>query len=238
MKTILQKAFYSLVFVVAAQQSFAQTFLPAIERFSGKKESFLVTAKGDTTKFILDDLDRKKGLIVNVAGKDMSGKKFEYKADQVKFMALAPADFAKLAAFSEGTGSVLRASKTDFKQINRDLIFFYQEYLEDKKRTVLVQLVNPGFDNAIRVYSDPFAKQTSGIAVGGIQMTGGMDKSYYVNYNGKTYRLYKKNYTKKFAEFFGNCPELKAKYKNGAWRDFASHLFYYDQSCNNSLTKK
>jgi hypothetical protein len=238
MKTLLQKAFYSLLFVITVQQSNAQTFLPAIERFSGKKEGFLVTTKGDTTKFLLDDLDRKKGLIVNVAGNDVHGKKFEYKADQIRFLALAPADYAKFAAFSEGTGSVLRASKTDFKQINRDLIFFYQEYLEDKKRTVLVQLVNPGFDNNIRVYSDPFAKQTSGVTVGGVQMTGGMDKSYYVNYNGKTYRLYKKDYDKKFKEFFGNCPEMKAKYKNGAWRDFAEHLFLFDQSCNNSLSKK
>jgi hypothetical protein len=220
------------------QQGFAQTFLPAIERFSGKKEGFLVTAKGDTTKFILDDLDRKKGLIVNVSGKDMNGKKFEYKADQIKFLALAPADFGKYAAFSEGTGSVLRASKTDFKQINRDLIFFYQEYLEDKKRTVLVQQVNPGFDNNIKVYSDPFAKQTTGVAVAGMQMTGGMDKSYYVNYKGKTIRLYKKDYDKKFKEYFGSCPELNAKYKNGAWRDFAEHLFFYDQSCNGALSKK
>jgi hypothetical protein len=238
MKTIFHKAFYSLLFVISVQQSFAQQFLPAIERFSGKKEGFLVTAKGDTTKFLLDDLDRKKGLIVNVAGKDMNGKKFEYKADQIKFLALAPADYAKFAAFSEGTGSVLRASKTDFKQINRDLIFFYQEYLEDKKRTVLVQQVNPGFDNAIKVYSDPFAKQTSGVAVAGVQMTGGMDKSYYVNYNGKTYRLYKKDYDKKFKEFFGNCSDLKAKYKNGAWRDFAEHLYFFDQSCNANLTRK
>lgn len=238
MKTILKKAFYSLLFTITIQQSFAQTFLPAIERFSSKKEGYLVTANGDTTKFLLDDLDRKKGLIVHVSGKDMNGKKFEYKAEQVKFLALAPADYAKLSAFSEGSGSVLRASKTDFKSINRDLVFFYQEYLEDKKRTVLVQLLNPGFDNTIRVYNDPFAMETAGVAVAGMQMSGGMDKSYYVNYNGKTIKLFKKDYDKKFQAFFGNCPELKAKYKNEAWRDFAEHLFFYEQSCNSNFSQK
>src|SRR4028118_966419 len=135
MKTLLQKAFFSALFLTSVEQCFAQTFLPAIERFSSKKEAFLVTAKGDTTKFFLDDLDRKKGLIVNVAGKTMDGKKFEHKAEDIQFLALAPADFAKYAAINEGMSSVTRAGKTDFKQINRDLIFFYQEYLTDKKRT-------------------------------------------------------------------------------------------------------
>ncbi len=238
MKTILQKAFYSLVFLGIVHQGIAQNFIPAIERFSSKKEGFLVSAKGDTTKFFLDDLDRKKGLIVNVAGKTMDGKKFEYKAEEIKFLALAPADFAKFAAFSEGTTSVVRAGKTDFKQLNRDLVFFYQEYLTDKKRTVLVQLVNPGFDSHIRVYDDPFATQTAGVGVAGMQMTGGLDKSYYVNYNGKTFRLYKSDYNKAFKEFFGTCPEVKSQYKNAAWRDFAEHLFFYEQNCNNKLSKK
>ena len=238
MKTILTKAFFSLFFAFTLQQSFAQTFLPAIDRFSSKKEGYLVTAKGDTTKFLLDDLDRKKGLIVNVTGKDMNGKKFEYKAEDIQFLALAPADFSKLSAYSEGSGSILRASKTDFKSINRDLVFFYQEYLEDKKRTVLVQLLNPGFDNTLRVYNDPYAMETSGVAVAGVQMTGGMDKSYYVNYKGKTFRMYKKDYDKKFKEFFGDCPELKAKYKNEAWRDFAEHVFFYEQSCASALSTK
>jgi hypothetical protein len=238
MKALLQKAFFSALFLTSVQQSFSQSFLPAIERFSSKKEGFLVTAKGDTTKFFLDDLDRKKGLIVNVAGKTTDGKKFEHKAEDIQFLALAPADFAKYAAFNEGMTSVARAGKTDFKQINRDLVFFYQEYLVDKKRTVLVQLVNPGFDSQIRVYDDPFAAQTAGVGVAGVQMTGGLDKSYYVNHNGKTFRLMKSDYDKKFKEFFGSCPDVKANYKNAAWRDFAEHLYLLEQKCTSAQQSK
>ena len=228
---MIRKCFQLGLVLFTANLAYSQEFLPAIERFSSKKESFLVTTKGDTTKFFLDDLDRKKGLIVNVAGKTVDGKKFEHNAEDVTFLALAPSDYAKFAAFSEGTSSVLRASKTDFKQINRDLIFFYREYLDDKKRTVLVQQVNPGFDSRMRVYDDPYAAQTAGIGVAGMQMTGGQDKSYYVNYNGKTFRMYKRDYDRLFTEFFGKCPDVMTGFKNRAWRDFAEHLFIYEQNC-------
>jgi hypothetical protein len=231
MKKMIRRCFQLGLVLLSTSQAFSQEFLPAIERFSSKKESFLVTSKGDTTKFFLDDLDRKKGLIVNVAGRTTDGKKFEHKAEDVTFMALAPSDYAKFAAFSEGSSSVLRASKTDFKQINRDLIFFYQEYLDDKQRTVLVQQINPGFDSKLRVYDDPFAAQTAGIGVGGMQMTGGQDKSYYVNYNGKTFRMYKRDYDRLFTEFFGKCPDVMTGFKNHAWRNFAQHLFIYEQNC-------
>lgn len=231
MKKMIRRCFRLGLVLLTTGTAFSQEFLPAIERFSSKKESFLVTAKGDTTRFFLDDLDRKKGLIVHVAGRTADGKQFEHQAEDVAFMALAPSDYAKFAAFSEGTSSVLRAGKTDFKQINRDLIFFYQEYLDDKQRTVLVQQINPGFDSRLRVYDDPFAAQTAGIGVGGMQMTGGQDKSYYVNYKGKTFRMFKRDYDRLFNEFFGNCPGLKARYRNAAWRDFAEHLFFYEQSC-------
>jgi hypothetical protein len=233
MKKIFRTCLSAAVLLLSANQMFAQDFLPAIERFSSKKESFLVTAKGDTTKFFLDDLDRKKGLIVNVAGKTTDGKKFEHKAEDVTFMALAPSDYAKFQAFNEGTSSIARANRTDFKQLNRDLIFFYQEYLDDKQRTVLVQQINPGFDSKVRVYDDPFAMQTAGVALGGIQVTGGMDRSVYVNFNGKTFRLFKNNYDRMFKEFFGDCPQLKQQYRNAAWRDFAEHLYFYEQTCGN-----
>jgi hypothetical protein len=231
MKTCLTCICAVLVGVGLSFKSFAQEFLPAIETFSGKKDCYLVTTKGDTIKFLLDDLDRKKGLIVNVEGKAADGKKFEYKAEEIQFLALAPSDYAKFAAFNEGMSSVTRAGKTDFKQISRELVLFYQEYLEDKKRTVLVQLVNPGFNSHVKVYDDPYAAQTAGVGVAGMQVTGGNDKSYYVKYNGKTTRVYKKDYGKKFTEYFGNCQALKTKYKNAAWRDFAQHLYFFEQNC-------
>ncbi len=43
-----------------------------------------------------------------------------------------------------------------------------------------MQLVNPRFSKVISVYSDPFAKETSSIGIGGLKLAGGIAKSYYL----------------------------------------------------------
>jgi hypothetical protein len=77
-----------------------------------KRTAIWSLQKAIPSNFLLDDLDRKKGLIVNVEGKAADGKKFEYKAEEIQFLALAPSDYAKFAAFNEGMSSVTRAGKT------------------------------------------------------------------------------------------------------------------------------
>ncbi|MCY7356917.1 MAG: hypothetical protein LH609_05505 [Rudanella sp.] len=56
--------------------------------------------------------------------------------------------------------------------------------------------------------------------------------------NGKVFRLKKKNYDENFVALFGSCPELMTKYgKDLAWRDFCSHVFVFDQACNDLANK-
>jgi hypothetical protein len=210
----------------------AQQFLPPLERFSTKKESYLIKNDGSRIDFILDDLDRKKGLIVNVEGKTKEGKKFELKASEIKELAIAPSDFAKFAALNDATQSVVKTTKTKSEEFNRELVYFFQEYLEDRKITALMQRLNPEFDSKIRVYHDPFATETAGVGIGGIQVTGGIDKSFYLKVNGKTKRYFKKNYDDDFKTLFGSCNTLKEKFKDVAWRDLPDHLFFFDQECN------
>lgn len=228
---------YKKLFVIAALlwsnlNLSAQQFLPPLERFSTKKESYLIKNDGTRIDFVLDDLDRKKGLIVNVEGKTKDGKKFELKASEIKELAIAPSDFAKFAALNDATQSVVKTTKTKAGEFNRDLVYFFQEYLEDRKITALMQRLNPEFDSKIRVYHDPFAAETAGVAVGGIQVTGGIDKSYYLKVDGKTKRYFKKNYDDDFKTLFGSCDALVKKFKDFAWRDLPDHLFFFDQECN------
>ena len=216
----------------------AQQFLPPIERFSGSKPCYLVTKTGERIEFTLDDLDRKKGLIIKVEGKTLDGKKFKYKAEEIQELGLFPSDFAKYSALSESTRSIAKIQRNNVGESTRNLVLFYQEHLDDPKREVLVQLVNPGFDSKIQVYDDPFAAETAGVGLMGVQLTGGMDKSFYVKADGKITRLKKKNYDDKFKELFASCPELLTKFaKNDAWRDFCQHVFFFDQQCGESEVK-
>jgi hypothetical protein len=54
---------------------FAQDFIPAYDRFSGKETSYIMLEDGSKVEGTLEDLDRKKGLIEEVVIKDASGKK-------------------------------------------------------------------------------------------------------------------------------------------------------------------
>jgi hypothetical protein len=54
---------------------FCQQFLPSVERFSTKKKGYLITTEDKRIDFVLDDLDRKKGLIIKVEGVPTDGGK-------------------------------------------------------------------------------------------------------------------------------------------------------------------
>ena len=54
----------------------------------------------------------------------------------------------------------------------------FLERVQNKKETLIPQLINPGFDDKIQVYHDPKAKETGGSALTG-GLVGGKDKSYY-----------------------------------------------------------
>lgn len=231
---LLLLAFFCFSFATAS----AQAFLPPIERFSSSKPGYLVLKTGERIEFTLEDLDRKKGLIYRVEGKTLDGKKFKHEADQIQELGLNPSDFAKFASFSESTRSVAKMQRNKVNESTRNLVLFFNEQLDEPKREVLLQLVNPGFESRIRVYDDPFAAETMGVGFAGVQMTGGMDKSFYVRANGKVTRLKKKNYDDKFKELYGSCKAVMDKYgKDFAWRDFCYHVFMFDQECDDLANK-
>lgn len=234
MYKLISAVLLSLCLAAAAH---AQEFLPPIERFSSSKPAYLITKSGERVEFTLNDLDRKRGLIVRVEGKTADGKKISYEAADIAELGMTPSDFAKLSSFSESTRSIDKMQRTKVSESTRNMVIFYQEHLDDLNRDVLVQLLNPGFDSRIRVYHDPFAMETAGVGVGGMQITGGHDKSYYVRTNGKVFKLKKKNYDEEFGRLFGSCPEMLKKQKNAAWRDFSNHVFSFDQACGGVAVK-
>ena len=227
-----------LLFILGVTAAAAQQFLPPIERFSGSKPGYLVLKTGERLDFTLDDLDRKKGLITKIEGKTLDGRKVKYMADEIQEAGLSPSDFAKMASFSESTRSIAKIQRNKVNESGRNLVLFYNERLDDQKREALLQLVNPGFDSRIRVYDDPFAAETMGVGFAGVQLTGGMDKSFYVKTGSKIIRLKKKNYDELFRPLFDTCPAVMTKYgKDFAWRDFAYHVFMFDQECGDIASK-
>ncbi|MCB0688741.1 MAG: hypothetical protein KDC53_19515 [Saprospiraceae bacterium] len=215
---------------------FSQSLLTGYSMFSHKKSAFITTTEGQTLEGTVDKVKRKKGLLELVI-LDINGKKVALKPAEIDHMYLPPSGLDK---FSNAYDEATTMSKWDREDVESDKIKDGYAYFENalvslkgKSRTMLMQLLNPGFSSRLRVYFDPFAAETMRAGIGPVTVAGGLDKSYYVQRpNEEAYRLKKKEYKKDFETFYQDCPELLQKYESPNWPDFAKHIFYYTENCN------
>lgn len=224
--------------VLAAHSVNAQNFLDGAYRFSGDKEAYITLSSGETITSFVDDIKRKKGLISVIELKDAEGKKMTLKPEQVKHMYLAPTGFDKM---SQETNIAFNSSKwkddksAHAEHIKQGYVFFEttEVMVKKKKITLLMQLVNPGFANGIKVYFDPWATETGGVSLGGLQVTGGDKKSYYFKKGDKTaVKISKANYEDEFANLYGGCDAFKKEFaKKTKWSQVEKHVFFYSENC-------
>jgi hypothetical protein len=218
----------------------AQKFSIPLEGFSKQKAAYLTMEDGTLFEGTLSGFKRTKGLIETVKMKDKDGEKLKIDPSKINFMYLAPSDLAKFGAALEQINSVNNWDKENNNDIDADLmkdgyVYFEKVLTQVKKKKIedlMLQLMNPSFSEKIKVYHDPFAKETMSLGVGGLTLVGGLDKSYYVKKeNDKgAYRLYKKDYKEQFEILFGDCPDFMAKYgEKTSWSDFEEHVNAYTE---------
>ncbi|WP_282035952.1 hypothetical protein [Saccharicrinis aurantiacus] len=220
--------------VVEEKVSKQEMLLSPSVAFSHKKLAYVTLNDGTEVKGNITDLDRKKGLIEQVKIKDGSGKKHKMKPDDIKHMYLPPSGLTKL---SKAYDVVFDSKKWNNQRLNQDLInqgyaYFEQTDVKIKKKTnmLLVQLLNPSFCENISVYHDPKAKETKSLGVGGINVAGGIAKSYYLkkNSDNAAYKLTKKDYQKQFTMFWSDNSKIAESYPDGKWRDLTEHIHLYN----------
>ncbi len=225
-----------LTLVVLILPLSAQDLLTGYRMYSYKKKAYVQRADGKNLEGTLKKLKRKKGLIQLVVIEEASGKSYELEPDQIHHMYLAPAGFEK---FAESLDETTNLTKWDREDVDSDLIkegyaYFEQAQVDVKGKSMvlLMQLLNPGFSQKLRVYFDPLAQETGRTSVGAFTVGGGLDKSYYLmRPDGEAFRMKKKDYKKGFEDFYADCPSLLDTYPTPDWRDFAKHVFYYGQHC-------
>ena len=164
-----------------------------------------------------------------------NGEKAKFAADQVISFRIKSSDLLKLFMITEAGSSISEMANTNFNDIvNREWVIFETALTPKKNDTKrLLQLLNAGFDSKLKVFSEPSAK-TSGLNIGGLQLTGGEDKAYlFVKGGEKAFKVKKGSYSKNFEELFNDCPKMIEAYKNDKikWDDVALHVFYYNQFC-------
>ncbi|MBK7804761.1 MAG: hypothetical protein KA270_12495 [Saprospiraceae bacterium] len=228
--------FFTLV--ILASSLTAQDFLDGAFTFSSKKESYITLADGKELTGFIDDIDRKKGLIEEITIIDLNKKKIKLKPEEVKHMYIVPSGFDKL---SSGMNNMYDATKWNedksahAEHIKAGYVFFEttEVMVKKKKLTLLLQLLNPGFANKIKVFFDPYAGETASFGFGGIKLAGGDAKSYYFKKGDNVaYKMEKKNYDDELENLYGDCPSFKKEFeKKMGWSMVEKHIFYYSGKC-------
>jgi len=213
----------------------AQDFAAPAMLYSDKKPSYITLADGTTIEGTVKDVDRKKGLIKEIKIKDTSGKKHKLKPEEVKHMYLPPSGLANLMNAIDKLEDAQRWDENlDANKIKDGYVYFetVPVMVKKKQRTLLMQLLNPATAAGIRVYHDPYAKESMGAGIGGITVVGGGAKSYYVQRDGKpAYRLYKKTYDDEYQVLYSGCDAVLSAEDAQKWTAFQDHVNNY-AACN------
>lgn len=232
----LKTVFFSLMIFGASVLS-AQKFATPANGFSHKKTAYITLEDGTELEGTIKDLDRKKGLIEEIKLQLESGKKIKIAPEEIKHAYLPPSGLDNLARMDN---FFTDATQWGSKDINQDIINKGHAYFEKtdvkikkKTRTLLLQLMNPGFSNHIKVFYDPFAKETMSVGVAGVTLAGGLDKSYYLKLGDDVaYLAKKKDYKEQFTTIFKGCNAVLNDEEGGNWNKFESHVWKFHDNCS------
>lgn len=231
-----------LLFMLVASISFGQGFVTEIEE-DGLSSLFgnqctVELNNGEEITGKLSSGSLVNGYLNNFTLKLENGDKSKFSPADVKRLSIKASKLAKLTMVAESTSSIMEMTKTNFEDIiNREYIIFEPAMRHNKSEKLrLMQLLNPGFDSKIKVFGDPNPnRQTSGIGLAGIKITGGIDKSYlFVQNDQKAVLVKKGSYDKNFDELYSNCPVILQAFAGEKikWADLAGHVYAYEQLCN------
>lgn len=229
---------FTIIFIYSTTLS--QGFIAEIEPddigFILKSPTTVVLQQGDTLKGELSSASLANGYLKNVTLKMDDGSKRKLNADEMISLWVKASTPAKMVIMNESGSSITGLIKTNFNEIiNREYIIFEQALRATKKdKPAMMQLLNPGFDDAIKVYADPNAKETNGLSVDDISLTGGKNKSYlFVKGDSKVVIVKKGSYKRNFDELYGDCAMMVTAFEGEKtkFNDIAGHVFVYDQLC-------
>jgi hypothetical protein len=222
-----------------------QEFIQPYKQLPYGNEAIIITSSGEEIKGTLKSgsggFDGYLKKLTIIDGKGTKRKFVSETGDVVSIkIKLEKKDKFFLAAETAGKNlgsgvnlhTLSKLGKKDFKEVlERDYMLLQRELSHKKKsKYVWMQLLNPGYHGKIKIYQDAFARETKGF--GGLG--GGVTKSYMVvKGDNKAIKIKKKKYKKEFKNLFGDCAVMMEHFGDSKikWKDFAKHVFLYDQSC-------
>lgn len=226
----------ALIMLFAAT-SFGQYFATPVEGFSKKKPSYVTLKTGEELVGTIKDLDFKRGLIDEITL--VVGKKDKRKLtpDMIAHAYLPESGLNKMGKALDFAYDATQWGSDDINQeyMTDGYAYFEQSTVRLKKKNIeaLLQMVNPAFNNPVKIFHDPWAKESASVGVGGITVAGGLEKSYWVIIgDDPAFKIKKKEYEDSISKIFSTCPDYASKLGDGPkWADFPEALFNYSKAC-------
>lgn len=233
--------FFLILFTTISASSLAQTFAPAFEGYSRKKTTYLTLKNGEEKSVVIKKLFFKKGLIDELkVVQSSNGEKVKINPEDIDYMYVPPSGLAKLNQIMDAATDLTKLQDGELSSKHLDDGYLYMESskVQIKKNKVqfcMLQVMNPTFSKKIKVFNDPFAKETKSIGVAGMTLAGGLDKSYYIKKDNEEVakKIKKKEYKKDMEELFSECPSVIEKYgDNPKWAGFEQFIYDYSTMCD------
>ncbi len=161
------------------------------------------------------------------------GEKIKLKAEEVEIVVARMTKVAKAAAISDqASKSLENAVNTDYAEIVKNNLMRFNSVTYDAKssKKALLQLVNHGFDQKIKVYPDPHSESGT-MSVDGIALTGGDIKSYFLVKGDETYKVDKNSYKKLYDEIYNGCDAMKTDAKSISFKNLCDDILKFNATC-------
>ncbi len=219
--------------LVCTFQLQAQSFLPPLEEMPMSQNAYLSLKSGQQIQGKIIFTTSGRG-VNKVALRDEAGNKLEHKAAEIYEFGIVSNGLVKMQYFNESAASFKALLKTDRSAIKQnDYVVFRNAKLKGGKE-LLLQLLNPHFDERIQVYHSVNSRKTTSINRGPIAITGEMQRAYLVSKDGMpTVKVKKGGYKKSFKSLFADCPDMMT-IRKANFKDFGKHIHYYTENCRNT----
>lgn len=237
----MKKLTFALFITLFVHNFYGQEFNKSVDKLAWRDTIYIITNSGDSLSAFLHDFKKNKGCLTSLDIKwNLSSKKPDLSFDSIKFVYLKE-ESNNSSSFSFGALEKL-VHGTSGSLIERGYGYFEKVLVQIKKdkepEIAFMQLINRGFDQKIKIYSNPNPwKSTSGtgFGIGGVQLVEEKEITYYVkivNSDKPAFLIRSKDIQKDLDSIFVGCPSLVEELKQKInFNNFPKYIATYNQ-CN------
>ncbi|WP_162343185.1 hypothetical protein [Cyclobacterium salsum] len=195
-------------------------------------KGYVLSKSGEVIEGKINNYVSTRG-IIKVSLEDKSGITHDLEAEDIFEFAIAMNGAVRLQYTMERGSSVKKLLSRDQPTGKPQDFIIYRNTSINGEKELLLQILNPGFDEIFEVFYDPFARKTTALEGKHITWTGDKHRAYFISKNGGTLVKVKKgNYKKIFESLFGDCPLVLSEIRKPKIEDLGSHIALYLNYCN------